>query len=230
MIKKLKQNFRKFVETLKPMTFSQRVDHIWTYYKEHLVLALAGLILVVGIIVSAFNAQIEVIFSGAIANLDLTKAGATYLQEDLYEYLGGKSGQKVQLSATYFEELFSSVEGFDYNYNAAMGAVAMVGAQSLDYMLLDEVALKFYLTQDIFMDLREFFTVEELLELEDRLVYFELDDGSRYPVAIHMEDTPYAKDCIDIKGAVFFAWAGNAPHKDTCRVFWDYLNAWESGK
>ena len=94
-------------------------------------------------------------------------------------------------------------------------------------MFLDEVALKFYLSQDIFMDLREFFTAEELRQMEDRLVYFELDDGSRYPVAIHMEDTAFAKDCIDVKDAVFFAWIANTPHMDSCRVFWDYLNAWE---
>ena len=230
MIQKLKSGFLKFIDTLKPMTFSQRVDHIWTYYKEHMVLALVAIIILLGVVISLLNAQIDTIFSGTVANLDLTQAGSDYLQEELFAHLDGKQGQKVQLGATYFDELFSSVEGFDYNYNAAMGTVAMVGAQSLDYMLLDEVALKFYLTQDIFMDLREFFTAEELLEMEDRLVYFELDDGSRYPVAIHMEDTPFAKDCIEIKEAVFFAWIANAPHKDTCRVFWDYLNAWESNK
>lgn len=230
MIQKLKASFHKLIDTLKPMTFSQRVDHIWTYYKEYMVLALVGIIILVGVVISLFNAQIDTIFSGTVANLDLTKEGAAYLREDLFEHLDGKKGQQVQLSAAYFEEIFSSVEGFDYNYNAAMGSVAMVGAKSLDYMLLDEVALKFYLTQDIFMDLREFFTAEELLEMEDRLVYFEIDDGSRYPVAIHMEDTPFAKDCIDVKDAVFFAWIGNAPHEDSLRVFWDYLNAWESNK
>ena len=230
MIQKLIISLRNFFDTLKPMTFSQRIDHIWTYYKEHMLLALVGIIILVGVVVSLLNAQIDTIFSGTVANLDLTKEGTAYLREDLFDHLDGKKGQQVQLSATYFEEIFSSVEGFDYNYNAAMGTVAMVSAKSLDYMFLDEVALKFYLTQDIFMDLRDFFTAEELQEMEARLVYFELDDGSRYPVAIHMEDTPFAKDCVELKGAVFFAWIANTPHKDTCRVFWDYLNAWESKK
>lgn len=230
MIHKLKQSFTKFIATLKPMTFRQRIDYIFTYYKEHMLLALIALIILVGVVVSLFNAQIEIIFSGTIANLDLTKDGAAYLREDLFDYFGGKPGQEVRLSASYFDELFSSVDSFDYNYNAAMGVVAMVGAQSLDYMIMDEVALKFFLSQDIFMDLREFFTEEELAELESRLVYFELDDGSRYPVAVHIEDTAYAKDCIDVKDAVFFAFIANAPHMDACHEFWDYLNAWESAE
>lgn len=230
MITKLKENFRKFADTLRPMTFSQRVDHLWAYYKEHMLLSLVGLILVVGIVVSIFNAQIVVVFSGTMANVDLTAAGAQYLQEDLFAHLGGQSGQEVRLSATYFEELFSSVDRFDANYNAAMGPIAMVSAGSLDYMILDEVALKFYLSQDIFMDLRDFFSSEELHALSKRLVYFEVEDGSRYPVAVHMEDMAFFKDCVDKKDAVFFALIANTSHEDTCRVFWEYLNAWESGE
>lgn len=230
MIQKLKQSFSKFIATLKPMTFRQRADYIWTYYKEHMLLTLVGLILVIGVIATICNAQIEIIFSGTVANLDLTKAGTSYLREDLFDHLGGEKGQEIRLSATYFEELFSSVDAFDYNYNAAMGTVAMVSAQSLDYMIMDEVALKFYLSQDIFLDLREFFTPQELIELADRLVYFELDDASRYPVAIHIEDMAYAKDCIDEKNAVFFAFIANAPHMDDCRAFWEYLNAWEGAE
>lgn len=227
MMKKLKQSVCAFFATLKPMTFGQKVDHIWTYYKEYMVVALAVVILIAGIVVSIFGAQTEVIFSGTIANLDLTEAGTDYLREDLFEHLGGKPGQEVQLGATYFEELLSSVENFDYNYNAAMGPVAMVSSRSLDYMLLDEVAFKFYLSQDVFMDLREFFTEEELQQLENRLVYCELKDGSRYPVAVHMEDTAFARDCIDAKDVVFFAFTANTPHIDTCRAFWNYLNAWK---
>ena len=227
---KLKQSFLQFVEKLKPMTFRQRVDFIFTYYKEHMLLAVVALILLAGIVVSIFNAQTDIIFCGTVANLDLTKDGASYLREDLYAYFDGGRGQEVQLSATCFDDLFSSVDTFDYNYNAAMGAVAMVGAQTLDYFIMDEVALKFYLTQDIFLDLQEFFSEDELAELNDRLVYFELDDGSRYPVAIHIEDTAYAKDCIDAKDAVFFAFAVNAPHMDACHEFWEYLNAWESAE
>ena len=230
MIEKLKISCLKFVNTLKPMTFQQRVDYIWTYYKEHMLLAVVALIILIGIIASICNAQIEIIFSGTIANLDLTEAGASYLREDLFEHFAGKNGQEVRLSASYFDPIFSSVDSFDYNYNAAMGTVAMVGAKSLDYIIMDEVALKFYLSQDIFMDLRDFFTEEELTGLKDRLVYFELDDGSRYPVAVHMEDTAYARDCIDVKDAVFFSLIANAPHMDVCRDFWEYLNAWESAK
>lgn len=226
---KLYRSCLKLIETLRPMSWKQRLDHIWSYYKEYILIALVVIILIAAIITSVVNAGVDVLFSGAFANVDVTADGMEYLQEDYFARLGGGNGQEVRITATYFEDLFGSVEDFDYNYNSAMGIIAMVSVQSLDYMVMDEVAMKFYLSQDIFMDLSEFFTEDELAQLEDRLVYLEANDSDeRYPVAVHIEKTAFAKDCLDQEEAVFFALIANTPRPEICRDFWEYLLAWES--
>ena len=227
----MNKGFAALREALKPMTGMQRIEHIWNYYKELILIALIVVFLIVVAIISLVNAGVEVLFSGAFANVDLSADGLEYVQDDYYDRLGGKKRQEVRLTATYFEELLGSVSDFDYNYNSAMGIVAMVTAESLDYMVMDEVALKFYLSQDIFMDLSEFFTEEELEKYADRLVYLEANDSEeRYPIAIHIEDTAFAKDCMEPGKTVFFALIANTQRPELCRDFWEYLLAWETEK
>lgn len=226
-----RESFAALLEALKPMSGMERLEHIWSYYKEAILIALIVVFLVVVTIISIANAGIKALFSGAFANVDLTADGMQYLQEDYFDRLGGKPRQEVRLTATYFENLFGSVSDFDFNYNSAMGIVAMVTDRSLDYMVMDEVALKFYLSQDIFMDLSEFFTEEELEQYADRLVYLEANDSDdRFPIAIHIEDTAFAKDCMEPGKPVFFALIGNTKRPELCRDFWEYLLAWEKSK
>lgn len=220
-------SFRKLIETLKPMTFRQRVEHIWMYYNLFILVGIFALIIVVYFAAGIINSQVKPIYAGVYANLEITEEGKQYLQEDYFTRLGGGDWQKVELTGTRFNKLLSSVQDYDYNYNAAMSAVALVGSYSLDYLLMDQIAMEFYMSQDIFMDLRDFFTEQELEKLKDDLVYLETNAGERIPVALHIEDMPFAVDCIDLKDNIFLAFVGNTKRMDTCRDFWEYLNNWK---
>lgn len=221
-------SFHKLIETLKPMTFKQRVEHIWMYYNLHILLGLFVLILLGYFISGLINNQVKSLYTGMYANLDISDTGIQYLQEDYYAHLGGGDWEKVELLSTRFNDLFSSVEDYDYNYNAAMSAVMQVSSKALDYLLMDQVAMEFYMGQDIFMDLSEFFTEEELQLLKDDLVYLQTNDGQTIPVALHIEDMDFCVDCIKQEDNIFLAFIGNTTRKDTCRDFWEYLNAWKS--
>ena len=229
---KLYKNLIKLIETLKPMTWKQRIVHIWTYYSIHKVTALMLIILVTAVISSAISAKMETLISGVLANMDMTEEGWEYIDEAYMEHLGGDpKKQAISLISAYFKDFQTSAENLDNNYNAAVSAISMVNAHALDYFLMNEEAMKLYMTQEVFLDLTEFFTEEEIEKLGDKVIYLEITDEngnkiSRTPVAVNIEQMEFAQDCLDISEGCYFALSVNTPRIDTCRDFWEYLLAW----
>ena len=234
--------FAELKEDLKPMTFRQKVDHLWTYYKEYVFLVLVAAILLVGLITSAINANKETLVLGMLANVSISVEGKDYLEGVYFEKIGGEEGQQVLLHSTNFASMEDPTSAED-NYNAASLLIARVSAGQLDYAIIDELAMKFYVTQAVFMDLREFFTEEELAELaqQDLLVYAtegDVDENGdlipgtgdiegRFPVALKLKELPFAQDTMYGEN-VFFVIGGNNPDVEQVRGIWNHILAWES--
>ena len=110
-----------------------------------------------------------------------------------------------------------------------MAVIAEVSATTLDYVIQDELSLEFFIYQDVFMDLEDFFTEEEQKALEGRLIYAR-EEGSdeSWLVAIDITDLPFVKDNITNEGKVFFSLSGSTTRPDACRDMWEYINSWET--
>ena len=225
---------REFIATLRPMSWRDRIDHIWTYYKEIILIGAVVIILLASIVGNALKPRLEVRMSGYLANITLSEDGSAYLKEDYLSHLGGSAdSQTVILNSTVFggEGYLTSMEA---NYNAALAPVLQVTAQEVDYMLLDEVALEFYLNKAFFMDLRQLLNEEELKQLE--LTYYQPVDidekpvGGSYPVAVDITGTAFAQGCAKDAKKVYFVAVANGPNKDDIRNFWEYLNSWKEAE
>lgn len=225
---------REFIATLRPMSWRDRIDHIWTYYKEIILIGAVVIILLASILGNALKPRLEVRMSGYLANITLSEDGSAYLKEDYLSHLGGSAdSQTVILNSTVFggEGYLTSMEA---NYNAALAPVLQVTAQEVDYMLLDEVALEFYLNKAFFMDLRQLLNEEELKQLE--LTYYQPVDidekpvGESYPVAVDITGTAFAQGCAKDAKKVYFVAVANGPNKDDIRNFWEYLNSWKEAE
>lgn len=231
---KLSQRLRGLKETLKPMTPKQRIAHIWTYYKIQIFLAIFAIIFIVTVIGNLTNAGKETLISGVFANVDMSQEGWIYVDDQFFAHLhGDEQTQTIHLSATDFTGIYSNVSLFDSSYTSAMNPVAMVSGGSLDYFILDEDALQFYMTQEVFLDLSDFFTADELDTFGDKVIYLELVDDSdvtvsRSAVAIDISDLPFVQDCLNLTGGCYFSLATSISHPDNCRIFWEYLLAWNA--
>ena len=224
----LSDRWKKLKETLAPMTPKERAEHIWEYYKMVFLLAIVAIFLIVVIVVNIINSQVEVLFCGVLANVDMSDAGYTYLSDAYFDHLDGGKMQTVRVNAVYFEYLSDQVNELDYNYNVAMGSIGLVESKQLDYIIANENALEFYLEQDIIMDLREFFTPQELADMDPYLIFVILEEtGERFPVALNMEYVPFAREHMDLSKKIYFAVVANTQRKEQCRDFWEYLMAWK---
>jgi len=234
------KDYRGFMDTMKSMTWKQRFEHIWSYYKFRICLILFLCVIGVGIISVIHNMNMEVLISGLSSNVEISQEGKDYLTEGYMAHLNGdENSQRCDLALTDFDDpanYLSSGLFTGNTYDPTMTAITLSGASALDYMIMDEEALKQYMSQEIMMDLTEFFTEEELEKFGNQLVKLELVDEeteetvSVTPVAIVINDLPFTKDCLSGAKNYFFAIGSTTPSVERCRDFWEYLLAWESDK
>lgn len=227
---KLVQGFIKLKNDLKPMTFKEKCEHLWEYYKEWLLvvfLVIMGISLVTTIIA---NRSKEVLVSGMMVNIQIEQVGMNYLTTDYAKVLGATSKNQVaEMDATSFGDMLDPEEG-ENSYYASMILPARVTGKMLDYMIMDEFALEYYILQDIYMDLRDFFTPEELEQLaaEDRLIYIQEEgDLDRMPIAVKITNLDFVKDNVNTEGEIYLSFSGSTPRPEMCRHVWEYLHAWE---
>lgn len=240
--KRIVPTFKELKEDLKGMTFREKADHLWTYYKEVLLVVLIMVLLGFATVSSIQNLSKNVVSTGVYANISMTPAGMRYMKEGFAEELGVDNvNDVVEVNYTNFSSLSDPTSSED-NYNATQLLVGLVAAGRMDYALLDDLALEFYITQEVFLDLREFFTQEQLQELEEKnmLVYLqpgELDeDGNliegtlveeeRYPIAVKLKDTAFCQDAMYGKD-VYFCVGGRNPNLENTMKLWNYMLNWK---
>lgn len=234
MLEKFKQtkfysDWIKLINDLKPMTPKQRVDHLWTYYKYYLVVVFLVVMTGSVMITVAVNRSREMLVSGMMVNLSMEQQAVNYLTEDYLADLGGTKGkQVVELTSTEFGDPLDPSHGED-SYFISQVLISRVSGKMLDYMLLDRFAMEYYILTDVYMDLRNFFTPQELEELNSKkLVIYAQEEGSeRYPIAVKINHLPFVQDNLTEETEVFFAISGSTPRPDMCRNVWNRLQAWE---
>ena len=242
--KNVMPTFRELLEDMKPMTFGEKVDHLWTYYKEYLFLVLLGIAMAVGLVTMIVNQNKDVLVMGVIANSSISVEGKDYLETGYFEKIGGQKGQQVVLYTTNFQSMEDPTSAED-NYNAAQMLTGQVSAGQLEYAIVDELAMSFYVTQAVFLDLRELFTEEELAELDrqDLLMYAtegDVDENGdlipgtgdiegRYPVALKLRNTAFGQEAL-YGETNYFVVGGNNPDKEQVRGIWEHILDWENRK
>ena len=243
-------------DEMKPMTWKQRVDHIWTYYKEYIGLIALLLFISIGLISSMITGseRRNTVVTGIMVNIVIDQDGMNYLSTDYANHLGVKE-EKISLEYTSFYDLETNPS--EENYYASMIVVNEVSAKMLDYMILDKLGMEFYTGQEVYLDLREFFTLEELkaFAAENRLVFCLEEDTAAglseeelyalqlqvlepsgaditgcWPAAVKISDLAYIKDNVTTDSDIYFALAGSTEKIEEVRSVWNYMNAWKSKK
>lgn len=224
----LRQEWQKLNRDLKPMSWRQKLDHIWTYYKEYLAVLLLIVFTVGMLITGVVNKSKQVIMAGVLCNVSISQQGHAFLTDGYFAMAGGVENKQVVTLDSLVFELTGDFGEVNQNYETAMAGMAMVSGQQVDYFLMDEYAMLYYLNQGMFLELEEFLTPEQLEQFGEDLVYLrEESEEEKYAYALRITDLPFVKDCIRNKGEVYLAVAGNAPHLDGFRELWQQMLQWK---
>lgn len=220
MKKNLKQRWKKLCADMKPMGFWQKLDHLWTYYKTEMYIALLLLMVAAMIATGIVNRNQKVRLSGVVVN-HVSLDAYSYLSDGYYLHAGPEGGE-VQISNVIYTDPTTN-KNIDDTYNYTLQVIAMVEAKTLDYLVMDRVGLEGFMSQDFFMDLRLLLTEQELQRWEDALIYMQYDDtGEVMPVAICLDETDFGTR-FPQEGSRYIAFVANTTRQQTCLDFWDYL-------
>lgn len=235
MLEKLKEtSFYKgtarLIRDMKPMTFTQKVDHLWSNYKEYLIVVIMVIAMIAVTITSITYQSQETLVSGMMVNIKIDQEGYNYLTTDYFAHLEGKEGKhRVDMDYATFD--LTNVEDSEANYQQSMILIARVSGALLDYAIMDKTAMQMYVTKETFLDLREVFSEQELAALAEqkKLIYVREEESTEeVPVAIDITSIDFVQDNIDTKQNIYFAVSGSTPRPEMARYTWDYLHAWES--
>ena len=225
MFKKIREHYFGFRERTRGMGFKDFALFIKDYYLSDFIIFAAVLGTIIAVTVtSVININTDYIIYGVGVNVMLTDEGEKYIKDDFFELHKTGGRQKVDYSTVTITDIYSDTGDINATYYSAEGVVAQVGAVRLDYLLLNELGFQFFASQEIYMDLRDLLSKEEMEKYADRIVYTQ-EEGSdeMLPMGIDITDTDFVKYNSLSKEKTFIAFAGNAPHKELALDFFHYL-------
>ena len=180
------------------------------------------------VVTSCISRHTETVIAGVTINVILSDEGKALIKEDFYEQVR-KGGREQTFLIENMMDDFNNSASMQDNYFALTSLMALGVNQELDYLLMDETALKNLLAHDMNMDLRNFFTEEELEALGDNVIWMESgveEERKLMPIAVKVEHIPFIAEHARNVDDTYFAVVTNTPRMDACRALWEYLNAW----
>ena len=212
------------MEQLKPMSWKERLEHLWEYYKWVLVVAALVIMLISIVCTSIYNRNLKVLFGGSVVNVYMSNEAAEYLQGDVEEMLQAGEMEQVFLHTISVGDMSTSTDAS----TDAMTVVVRVAAQELDYVIMDESALNYFINTAVVTDLTPCLTEEQLAMFEGKTVLARLEEnGPVVPVALEITDIDFLKDCYIGNRKIYISFPNNTEHAMTPSQFLDYLLAWE---
>ena len=154
----------------KDMSAKGRFEYFWYYYKVHTLVAVCVIIFGGSLIHDILTAK-DYGFYGVMLNASLLDSEAMeasfgeYAQLDLNEY-DCMIDTQSQLS-------YHSQNSYDFATYQKL--VAQLQTHELEVLVADAEVFRNFATNEMFMDLREFMSPEELAKYEDRIYYVDME-------------------------------------------------------
>jgi len=213
---------RSFKEMIQGMTFREKVEYLWEYYRWTLLVAAFGVIVIAMVVTGVVNSQIKILYSGAAVNVPISQTGEAFLTDSWGEKLGAGKKEEVRLFSTSFEDLQTTSDA-QVSAAAAMQVVLMITAGDYDYVIMDEVALDFYKNHPVFSSLDSMFSAEILDEYKNRVFCHETEETGEFPLAIDITDSGFARAYVAPNTKVYIAFPGNTGRTEINDDFLEYL-------
>lgn len=238
IIDDIRENNRK----MKGKSFKAKLQYFWEYYRLPTIIILFTIIIVfsaVKAIITKKDVAFEVVMVNCQGTPDPTQ----------FEEILGLNQEKEEV--VYDNSFSMSADPAAYSeafYTSAQKLVALVAAQQVDVMIADPQLSENYFNSEFFVDLRNYFTEEELKKMnepfedengnliEPKVIWHQMIDeetgdliGEYMPIAIDIGDAPAITSvpcyyCEHVYLTVFV----NTKHPEDIRKFYDHLYSYDS--
>ncbi|MBO6308434.1 MAG: hypothetical protein J6N70_06245, partial [Oribacterium sp.] len=178
MNEKLKSEIKNEKKKLSRMTFGQKAEYIFEYYKFPIIVTVVVIVLVVSILKTLINNKplgfYAMFLNGSGQEMSI---GADELEKRFAEYAeidGGKEKVVIDTTASFNPNVNSQ-------YTMAQNAkiTALFASHDLDAMVIDPGVFTYYALSGAFADLREVLSEDEFRKLEEENKIYYIDDDIR---------------------------------------------------
>lgn len=171
----MKEKLKKELEKLKKMTFKQKLQYIWEYYKIGILVILFAAVFI-GMLIRDMGknnpdavhiAMCDMLTTGLLSDdTDGEASSEAQLNDSFIAFWGMDTPKKLPLSV----DTSYSLNVAD-DYMATMmrqKLIAALGAQMIDVMIGSEDGVKEFATMNAFVDIREYLSEETVSALESK--------------------------------------------------------------
>lgn len=224
----MKERFRAVIQTLKSMSWKERIVHIFTYYKWIFV-AFLCLIIVISISINAISRYLNPpLYRGAVVGALYTEQTEAYLTTQLQEALDGKDTDREAVLRQISFLPLDDPNGVSTNQAAYYQLTTLVSGQELEYVIMDEHAWSLLKDGYFFADLEALLDAEALAQLKPLLQWVsDTETGKENALAIDITDSDFAKTYLRSQGKLYLAFPGNTDNLSYTRPFLQYLGLCE---
>lgn len=190
-------SFRKDWETLKRLSFSQKLRFLFDYYRGRLFLLLCLCLAGFYIWDAACQASRQTVLEGFFTNDDLNQFPAQDIAEDFSKTLGLTSRQQVIFDDSLYVVRGSSV---DYHTASQSKIVAYVAAKELDFLVTTRELAEYYSASLPVYDLEELLPEKLFDTLEGQMYYGTDASGAAKACAVSLAGSRFQPSKAPEKG------------------------------
>ncbi len=214
-MEKFLNSLRQQAAVMRGMPLGKKLQHIWLYYRWHILAALLALCVLASLVQQTAYNRKQPLISGIFVNNSTSAEGYAHLKEEYLSYCGDDGRHRVELVEA--REIDFGAEVLPQSDAAnSMLLTSMISARALDYIITDEATLAALDEQEVALDLTSVLPQEMLEELD-------VIRSSTGIVGIRLAGSSFAKDyplsaqdsCILI--------VSNTPSTENVLRFLEYL-------
>lgn len=222
--------FKQLKADLSSMSHQERREHIWYHFKWHIVAALVGVIALTSLFLSILSGSKQDILGGGFINVTVSETGLEYLTSE-YLQLNDCKESKYEVFIYDSGLVGLTAEELQQNANFTISFITLIGAQELDFLIMDQTSMDYYIQQDLYLDLQNVFSAEDLQQLSPYLVYKSTEEEGvsfTYPVGICIDNFSFTTKCIQAEQPVYLLFTKNSTRTDKLDDFYNYLCSWSN--
>lgn len=178
-------------EKLKDMTPKQKKEYLWEYYRYHALIAIIILILIPVIGNIIYQNTFSTRFYCVIVNDMKNEAAIQTIEKDFVPTLKLSKKEKVAFDSSL---QFDPEADDQYNSAAYSKFNLLLNQRQADVMLADKSIFDYFQGQDIFYNLEDFLSAEDIKAYENYFIYGTNSKGEKLPMGIDMSNTKFCKE------------------------------------
>lgn len=180
------------LEKLKAMCWKDRLWYVWAYYKVHMALVLAGILILHVMATSLYRSTFHTALHCMVINsYSQEEIDFSVLEEDFARYLN--LGKKDLVTAETGYITFGD-NASEVSYANLAKISALVFSKDLDIIIGDKDTIGHFASLDGFVDLEQQLSSELLPLVKGRLFYAVGEDGIKRAVAVDISNTAFVAD------------------------------------